>query len=227
MASVADSRINVPVSWTKVLAWLPLLILPLTVAWFAADWPAWLLMWSLAFSIYTGAKWLSFAAARISLDMPLTQRLSYLLLWPGMDVQPFLSIRRTADHPALSEWLQAVAKTGFGVTLMTVAVSIVGNHPMIGGWIGMAGIVFTLHFGLFHLLSIGWRLAGIDARPIMDAPILATSLSDFWGRRWNLAFRDMAHRHVFRPLVGRLGIAGATMAVFFVSGIIHDAVIGA
>jgi D-alanyl-lipoteichoic acid acyltransferase DltB (MBOAT superfamily) len=74
-------------------------------------------------------------------------------------------------------------------------------------------------------LSLIWRRAGVDARPIMNAPALAGSLSDFWGRRWNLAFRDLSHRWVFRPLVGRSGIAMATMGVFVVSGVIHDLVI--
>lgn len=95
----------------------------------------------------------------------------------------------------------------------------------VAGWIGMAGITLALHFGTFHLLSTAWRQAGVDARPLMDAPLLATSLNDFWGKRWNLAFRDLAHSYVFRTCVGRWGISTATMAVFVVSGVIHDLVI--
>jgi alginate O-acetyltransferase complex protein AlgI len=59
----------------------------------------------------------------------------------------------------------------------------------------------------------------------MQKPVLARSLTDFWGRRWNLAFRDLAHRFVFQPLAPSAGPAQATIAVFLVSGIIHDAVI--
>ena len=59
----------------------------------------------------------------------------------------------------------------------------------------------------------------------MHAPILATSLGDFWGRRWNLAFRDLAHSYIFRPLIRRTGPAAATLAAFVASGVIHDAVI--
>lgn len=69
----------------------------------------------------------------------------------------------------------------------------------------MAGLIFVLHFGSFHLLSCAWRAAGVDARPLMHWPVAATSLADFWGRRWNTAFRDLTHRFLFRPLTRRLG----------------------
>ena len=59
----------------------------------------------------------------------------------------------------------------------------------------------------------------------MDWPILATSVSDFWGRRWNLAFRDLTHRFVFRPLTSRLGAKPALAVGFLISGIVHDLVI--
>jgi D-alanyl-lipoteichoic acid acyltransferase DltB (MBOAT superfamily) len=59
----------------------------------------------------------------------------------------------------------------------------------------------------------------------MDKPVLARSLSDFWGRRWNLAFRDLMHQFVFQPLTPQVGPARATLVVFFISGLIHDSVI--
>src|SRR2546430_13229225 len=58
-------------------------------------------------------------------------------------------------------------------------------RSLLTGWIGMIGIILTLHFGLFHLLAIGWRAAGLDAEPIMEAPLRSKSVSEFWGRRWN------------------------------------------
>lgn len=129
------------------------------------------------------------------------------------------------ERPSRRELFVGLADFCFGILLLFVAVKTVNSHPLIGGWLGMAGIAFVLLFGLVRLLSILWRRAGVNAQPIMNAPILATSLTDFWGRRWNLAFRDLAHTHVFRPLVKNVGIAGATMAVFLVSGLIHDAAI--
>jgi anti-anti-sigma factor len=75
------------------------------------------------------------------------------------------------------------------------------------------------------VLSLGWRQAGIKAVAIMNAPYRSVSVGEFWGRRWNLAFRDLAHVFVFRPLVGTWGVSVATMAVFLASGLIHDLVI--
>jgi len=69
---------------------------------------------------------------------------------------------------------------------------------MLAGWLGMIGIVVTLHFGIFHALSCLWRRASVEARPLMHAPLASTSLSEFWGRRWNTAFRDLTHRFLFR-----------------------------
>ena len=208
----------------KLVAWLPLASLPAAVIWFASEGPAWVFMWTLAFAVYSGLKWLSFADGIATTRATRRRSLGYLLLWTGMDAKSFLA-SNAVERPLLSEWFLAIGKLALGIGLVVAGVLLVDVHGLTAGWIGMVGIVFTLHFGLFHVLSILWRRAGIDAQPLMDAPILASSLSDFWGKRWNLAFRDLAHTYVFRPLVGRLGIAGATMAVFLVSGVVHDVVI--
>jgi len=59
----------------------------------------------------------------------------------------------------------------------------------------------------------------------MNWPLASVSLSQFWGRRWNTAFRDLTHRFLFRPLAGWLGIRGALFTGFACSGLVHEAVI--
>jgi hypothetical protein len=59
----------------------------------------------------------------------------------------------------------------------------------------------------------------------MCEPLLATSLADFWGRRWNVAFHFLANDFVFRQLLRKFGATGATIFVFLLSGLIHDFII--
>jgi alginate O-acetyltransferase complex protein AlgI len=208
-----------------IAAWLPLGVLPAVVGWLAASSPAWVLMWWLAISIYAGLKWLTFAYSWDERPVAIGRALGYLFFWPGMDAEQFLYGKSPA-MPRFSEQLAAIAKVTCGALLIYFVVPWVASwNAVIAGWAGMTGVVLVLHFGLAQLLSVAWREAGVVAPPIMNRPLFASSITDFWSRRWNLAFRDAAHAFVFRPLVGLIGGRGATMAVFIVSGLIHDAVI--
>lgn len=210
----------------KLVAAAPLALLPgLAFAMFM-DAPAWQLMWVLAFSIYFGCKWLTFASCRSARHALIPMALGYLLLWPGMDATAFFDGRSRAAKPGIGEWALALFNLTTGLVLLFVVTPrITGENAMVAGWIGMIGLVFVLHFGLFHVMSLGWRLNAVDAQPLMNFPILSTSLSDFWGRRWNSAFRHLAFTRVFRPLLGRMSVAWATMVVFLVSGLIHDLIL--
>lgn len=184
-----------------------------------APWPAWVLMWVLATAIFAVCKWLALARARPGGGW---RRLAFLIAWPGMDANAFLHGHARATTGG--EWLAALAKTAFGVVL-TFLVAGRFAHPLAVGWIGMCGIIFMLHFGSFHLLSLAWRTAGVCAEPIMHWPITAQSLGEFWGRRWNLAFNELAERLVFRPCTRRFGVETAGLAAFLASGLIHELVI--
>jgi hypothetical protein len=59
----------------------------------------------------------------------------------------------------------------------------------------------------------------------MRSPFLATSLAEFWSARWNTAFHLLAQDVAFRPLARRRGPTGATIGVFLISGLVHEAVI--
>jgi hypothetical protein len=151
-----------------------------------------------------------------------------LFAWPGLNARSFLSSERLRenDRPPLAEWGFAVIKLLAGGALFWgVAGRIPDDQRILCGWVGMVGLILMLHFGGFHLLSCAWRSAGIDARPIMNGPLTSVSVSEFWGRRWNTAFRDFTHRFLFRPLSSWLGPRRAIVAGFVFSGIIHDLVI--
>ncbi|MEX1042946.1 MAG: membrane bound O-acyl transferase family-domain-containing protein [Pirellulaceae bacterium] len=184
-------------------------------------------MWTLAFAIYASLKLLTWVT-RYDVPVPLGRHLAYLLAWPGMDVDAFLNAaNRPVQPPSVGEWLFAAFKPILGLTIFGVAIwlSAQGGHPWWVGWAAILGIAFMLNFGLFHLLACFWKTKGLRAVPIMDWPILATSLTQFWGKRWNRAFRDLTHQFLFRPLAPRVGPVWAMLAGFLVSGLVHDLVI--
>ena len=209
------------------LGFLPLLIVPV-VALIAAPWmPRWGFMWAMACALYAGCKWLSYREARVrGVASNRPRALGYLLAWPGMDPTPFLCGADRCVQPRSREWMVAALKTLFGATLTwVVARAALPVNALLAGWLGMVGLIFVLHFGTFHLLSLGWRSIGVNARPVMQSPLRTSSLAEFWGRRWNTAFHDLATRFTFRPLRPTVGRAGATLLVFLVSGLIHELVI--
>jgi uncharacterized protein YqjF (DUF2071 family) len=187
--------------------------------------PPWAFMWMLAFCIWAGCKWMTFRSAQPQRSDGTWRRIAYLLAWPGMDAAAFLDVTKLPARPPAREWIAAIGKLIVGITLLFCIARMFAVHPLAAGWIGMIGTILALHFGLFHLLSLAWRRARVDAQPLMNAPLLATSLADFWGRRWNAGFHILAREHVFVPMRRIVGPAGALLATFLVSGLIHDAVI--
>jgi len=191
-----------------------------------ANLPRWGVMWGLAIVVFSLLKLLSWRSRR-TVKASLCRHIGYLFGWPGMDVDTFLS---TSDpkvaRPSINEWAFATLKMllGLGI-IVTAAWSESDINTYWRGWLGMIGTVFALHFGLFHVLSCAWRAGGVAAVPLMDWPVASQSLAEFWGRRWNLAFRDLTHRFIFRPLQRPLGPIGALLTGFLLSGLVHDLVI--
>jgi alginate O-acetyltransferase complex protein AlgI len=209
------------------LDYLPLAVLPLSVATVQAWVAPWVFMWGMAFALYAGCKWLTYRIARRNSAIQNPWRVAgYLLAWPGMDAIAFLERASAPDKPRGSEWFFAVVKTFLGVALLFGGTRILlPDHPLTAGWVGMCGAIFILHFGLFHVLSLGWRRASVKAAPLMRFPLAATSLNDFWGKRWNAAFNELAFRFAYRPIRRRTNPAVATLGVFGLSGLIHELVI--
>ena len=209
--------------WT---GWLLVPILPVLVISASGRLPSWAFMWLLAFSIYGGLKWLTWRKWRTQIPHAAWRSAAYLLAWPGMDAKSFLDDETTISSPRISAWLKAIFVTALGLLLFCVgARTLPANQLLLQGWVGMLGVVLTLHFGVFKLLALFWQSMGVNAVPIMSAPLLSKSLGEFWGRRWNLGFRDLAYQFVFVPAGKKFGTGGASFLVFIVSGLIHDLVI--
>ena len=168
-------------------------------------------MWCIAGMIFLLAKWL--VVGRCSTG-------AFVILWPGFD---------------LHAWNRAPKETNAlvhrGITNLTVGAALIwfiARHaptPLIATWLCMIGFVVALHGGVFTLLTEFWRRRGHDVKPLMNCPVAAASVTEFWGKRWNLGFRDLAHTTIFKPLHRRFGKAAAISAVFLISGLAHELVI--
>jgi len=191
-------------------------------------WPAWAFMWVLALLIYGGFKCLTYWETLAGgLKAPKIARFIYLFCWPGMSLKEFAgtppTIQQTNSTP---RWIAPMVKTLFGAGLVWLTVPVIPTDTwLLRGWVAMIGIIMILHFGTFHLLALALQACGFNARPNMQAPLLARSLAEFWGRRWNTAFNVLADRYGFRLLTPRIGRRAALAVVFLASGVLHEAVI--
>jgi Membrane bound O-acyl transferase family len=205
---------------------LPLLVFPVLVIALRTRMPAWLFMWALSFAIFAGLKWMTWWKARMRVAHSAARSVAYLVAWPGMDAETFLDADKHPIKPTAQDWLWATFKTALGVALLwMVARRVPEQQNLLRGWIGLFGLIFLLHFGSFHLVALFLQAVGIAADPIMSKPVLSKTLSEFWGKRWNLGFRQLAHDLIFSPLYKRTGVAAAGLLVFVASGLIHDLVI--
>lgn len=183
-------------------------------------------MWVLSYAIFAGLKWMTWWTAHDRVPANVGRSLAYLLAWPGMDADTFLDPQVQSHRPNRQEWLWATTKTVFGIVLLwVIARRIPAEQSLLRGWIGLFGLIFLLHFGSFHLVALFWQTNGINAAPIMSSPILSKTLSEFWSKRWNLGFRQLAHEFIFKPLQKHAGASVAGLLVFVASGLIHDLVI--
>jgi hypothetical protein len=191
----------------------------------SAHWPRWAYMWLLAAAIYFACKMLTWRTAIID-GVPFRRQWAYLLAWPGMNAARFFDVSRRPQVPRLSEWGMAALNLIAGIAIFWNAQQLMApSSAILLGWAGMVGTILMLHFGSFYLVSCFWRQLGIDASPLMNQPIRSTSVAEFWGRRWNSAFRDLTHQFLFRPLTHRWGPMTALVVAFFVSGLVHEVVI--
>lgn len=211
---------------SALIAWLPLVIVPIAALLLRDRFPPWAFMWCLAIAIYASLKWASWWRSPLRDSAPLSRSAGYLIAWPGMDADSFLDARRYVPPPSATEWAWAFAKTIIGALLLwIVARRVPPSQPLLRAWIGLVGMVLLAHFGSFHIVALLWQKGGVDAVPIMNAPWRATSLSEFWGKRWNLGFRQLGHDLIFQPLHSRIGAGTSSYLVFVASGLIHDFVI--
>lgn len=88
---------------------------------------------------------------------------------------------------------------------------------LFGGVAAVVGLVQAV----IDLVRLVHAALGVHVPPIQREPLLATSVRDFWGRRWNRTVSDWLRRYVFAPLARRGHPVLGLVAAFGVSGAFH------
>jgi Membrane bound O-acyl transferase family len=146
----------------------------------------------------------------------------FLFAWPGVVPDRFRQ-RGHAQPIDPGRFLAAWARIAAGAASV-VLLGVYAPHipERVLGLAGIVTLLLTIHLGLCDLLPWLLRWAGFDAPLLFDRPWASTSLGEFWGRRWNLAFVEMNQRLLLRPMYRRFGKGGSRLALFAVSGVLHE-----
>jgi hypothetical protein len=151
-------------------------------------------------------RWLAFAAA-----------------WPGMRPGLFASLGTRSLPGGWRLIGNGLVRLAVGALLLAAARRAWAAGSVLAATaLALPALSLMLHFGIFNLLAGGWRLLGARCDALFRAPLRSRSLTEFWGRRWNLAFSEMTALGIYRPLAPRVGRPAAMVAAFFASGLLHE-----
>lgn len=148
-----------------------------------------------------------------------------------------LSTTKNNEHPSLQRpqnFHKSPLNYGTKVLLLATYGPVHDNkehlHPKILLLLYSIHLYIALEILLGIFAALTRALLGVELEPQFDEPYLATSLQDFWGRRWNLMVSRILHPTVYNPVrsissrwIGRKWAPlPAVIAVFFVSGLMHE-----
>ena len=150
--------------------------------------------------------------------------LGFAVGWAGMRPSVFARTRSPNLEAATALSRRALLRIGAGLCLLVLARSLADavSLPVFATVPLLIGLSLILHFGVLNLMCAGWRAFGVPTQPLFVAPHRAQSLTEFWGRRWNLAFSEMTSLVIFKPLVAHVGRPCALAAAFMFSGLLHE-----
>lgn len=151
-------------------------------------------------------------------------RLAAFLVWPGMQPRLFLpgrSMDASSPAPTLRGCL-ANLLTGVAFLWVLPALVPASTPRSVRVGLGLVGFGFLALFALMDAWVMAYRRCGIAVDKLWVCPLAATSLNDFWGRRWNRIFAGMLREVLFLPLARRVGVGWAVFAVFLYSGLLHE-----
>lgn len=156
---------------------------------------------------------------------PLDKRrwLLFAVAWMGMRPHVFHGFGGPPRSGVARLARLALRNVAIGAGLLLLAREAVHHEQrLLALTLGLPGLSLLVHFGVFHAQTAFFRARGVNVGALFRDPPRSTSLAEFWGKRWNLAFSEMTAQAVHRPLRGRLGNARAVTAAFLFSGLLHE-----
>jgi alginate O-acetyltransferase complex protein AlgI len=151
----------------------------------------------------------------------------FVVGWFGMKPKLFESLGSKSLEGGKSLVVFGISRVIIGITLLILGKVILINQPifllkLIAVGLLLGGLSLILHFGVLNISAGMWRFSGADTRTLFKKPLLATSLTEFWGKRWNLAFSEMTSIALYRPLRSLIGPTKAMIIAFLFSGLLHE-----
>lgn len=181
----------------------------------------------------------SSASARGLSSFFITWITSFKLLLFAFDRGPLTSLQNYLDFAIVSIFPLKIKNNNNFPPLVSIALILVPVFLVFNGTIYTQKYNGISKFQLFlyGLTTLTWLymvrvVARYELVPFSNHPYLATSLKDFWGRRWNRMSSDILRQTVYDPtrksLAGVVGLGGAKMGAMIstlvVSGIMHELV---
>ncbi|MGC6564946.1 MAG: MBOAT family protein [Akkermansiaceae bacterium] len=139
--------------------------------------------------------------------------------WFGMDPGSFVSRREDLS------WKDDVLRGVLFMVIGALSAWMVwksGNRQILLMFLPMS---LGFHFGALRVLKGGMRKVGFPVRTLFPNLIQTKGIGDFWSRRWNIGYSQMMQRLVGRPFEKSMGKGAGLMAVFVVSGLLHEVAI--
>ncbi len=208
---------NVRVRWRRRLAgWLLLMVIVAGADFALTGYGAVVRMVGICCVLLGGMKGLVYAEWAGEHRLTMTRYVLFAFAWFGMDPDSFRNRRKGLS------WKNDV-RTGLLLmligTLCAWVVWAMGWRQILIMFLPMS---LGFHFGALRVLKGVLRAAGYPVRTLFPNLLEAQGLGDFWSRRWNVGYSQMMQRLVGRPVADRFGANPGLMAIFIVSGLLHE-----
>lgn len=217
-------RRNVWVGWLLAIISIPSIYLL-----FKHEHPV-LLMLAVIATTFTAMKVITVTESYKSqtLSLSFKQWTCFATAWAGMRAEPF---ERLGSPPLPDAWpmIRFGISRIIGGALLIVFAHFLNSYQLndslkyvLISTMLLIAFSLILHFGLLNISAGVWRLFGVNTYYLFRKPAKATSLSEFWSKRWNLAFSEMTSIIIFRPLKDKIDHQSALLLSFLFSGLLHE-----